>query len=144
MELIKRNTDYALRVLTLMGKHKKGQVIFARDLARSEDVPLVYLHKILQKLQRRGIIKSYRGRFSGGFSIDRELHAISLQEIMEMAQGKFAVNRCFIEHDRCTRVKHCPIHKQLNLVQKNIERTLKKVTLAALVKARIKAEELFK
>lgn len=141
MELIKRNTDYALRVLTLLGKHKKDAVFFARDLADSEEVPLVYLHKILQKLQRRGIIKSYRGRFSGGFSLNRETRKISLPEIMEIAQGKFAINRCFIEHDSCSRIEHCPIHKQLCQVQKNIERALNKVTLAALVKARVKANK---
>ncbi len=140
MELIRRNTDYALRVLTLMGKYKKGHIIFARELAASEGVPLVYLHKILQKLQRRGIIKSYRGRFGGGFSLQQEIRTITLQDIMEIAQGKFAVNRCFIEHDRCTRIKNCPIHKQLHRVQKNIDQALHKVTLAALVKARIQAE----
>jgi Rrf2 family transcriptional regulator, iron-sulfur cluster assembly transcription factor len=139
MELIKRNTDYALRVLTLMGKYKKGHIILARDLAASEGVPLVYLHKILQKLQRRGIIKSYRGRFGGGFSLKQEMSKITLGKIMEIAQGKFAVNRCFIEHDRCSRIKHCPIHRQLRQVQKNIERAFHRVTLAALVKARVKA-----
>ncbi len=141
MELIRRNTDYALRVLTLMGKYKKGHIIFARELAASEGVPLVYLHKILQKLQRQGIIKSYRGRFGGGFSLHREMNKISLQEIMEIAQGKFAINRCFIEHGRCSRSQHCPIHKQLQKVQKDIERALSKVTLATLVKARIKANK---
>lgn len=141
MELIKRNTDYALRVLTLMGKYKKGHIIFARELAASEEVPLVYLHKILQKLQRRGIIKSYRGRFGGGFSLQQDIRQITLQDIIEIAQGKFAINRCFIEHDRCSRTRKCPIHKQLTQVQKNIDRVLHKVTLAALVRARIKAEE---
>ncbi len=141
MELIKRNTDYALRVLTLMGKYKKGHVIFARDLAASEEVPLVYLHKILQKLQRQGIIKSSRGRFGGGFSLKQEMRKITLIKIMEITQGKFAINRCFIKHDRCSRIKHCPIHKQLHQVQKNIESSLNKVTLAALVKARIKANK---
>ncbi|MDD5131239.1 MAG: Rrf2 family transcriptional regulator [bacterium] len=141
MELIKRNTDYALRVLTLMGKYKKGHIIFARELAASEGVPLVYLHKILQKMQRRGIIKSYRGRFGGGFSLNREMRHISLLEIMEISQGKFAINRCFIEHDRCSRIKNCPIHKQLRQVQKNIDKALYKVKLAALVKARLQAEK---
>lgn len=141
MELIKRNTEYALRVLSLMGKYKKGHIIFARELAAREKVPLVYLHKILQKLQRRGIIKSYRGRFGGGFSLSREMHKITLMEIMEIAQGKFAVNRCFIEEDLCPRSKYCPIHKQLHQVQKNIEKALSKVTLEALVKARVKARK---
>ncbi|MDD5259793.1 MAG: Rrf2 family transcriptional regulator [bacterium] len=141
MELIKRNTDYALRVLTLMGKYKKGQIIFAKDLAASEAVPLVYLHKILQQLQRSGIIKSYRGRFGGGFSLNREIKKVSLREIMKIAQGEFALNRCFIDHGCCSRIKHCPIHKQLQQVQKNIDRALNKVTLAGLVKARIQAEK---
>jgi Rrf2 family protein len=141
VELIRRNTDYALRVLTLMGKHKKGHIIYARDLASSEEVSLVYLHKILQKLQRQGIIKSYRGRFSGGFSLAREMQKITLREIMEIVQGKFAINRCFIEKDRCSRIKDCPIHKQLHQVQRIIESSLNKVTLAALVKARTKVNK---
>ena len=99
------------------------------------------MHKILQKMQRRDIIKSYRGRFGGGFSLNRELRNVSLLEIMEIAQGKFAINRCFIEHDRCSRTKHCPIHKQLRQVQENIDRALHKVKLAALVKARVQAEK---
>lgn len=141
MELIKRNTDYALRVLTLMGKYKKGHIIFARDLAASEEVPLLYLHKILQKLQRQGIIRSYRGRFGGGFSLAREIRKITLREIMEIAQGKFAINRCFIEQVRCPRINNCLIHKQLHQVQKNIESALNKITLAALVKVRVKVNK---
>lgn len=144
MELIRRNTDYALRVLTLMGKYKMGHTMFARDLARKEAVPLVYLHKILQRLQQKGIIKSYRGRFGGGFSLNRKIQDISLLDIMEATQGKCAVNRCFVEHSRCSRLDRCPIHHQLRKAQEDINKALYKITLAKLVSARMKVEATIK
>lgn len=135
MELIKRNTDYALRVLTAMGK-APGKVFQAADLSRQGDVPLVFLHKILQKLTRGGLLKSSRGRYNGGFSLTPKALTLTLQEVIQVMQGDFALNRCFVSRNGCSRVSSCKIHRELFSLQKDMEEILKRTTLRDLVRAK--------
>jgi Rrf2 family transcriptional regulator, iron-sulfur cluster assembly transcription factor len=138
MELIRRNTDYALRVLTLMGLSGADKIFYARDLAAAENVPIVFLHKILQKLAAGKILRSHRGRFGGGFSLRGDPGGITLKDIMDIMQGPFAVNRCYLEKGKCQRLKTCPLHRQLLAAQKEIENTLGKLKLDTLTRARAK------
>ena len=138
MELIRRNTDYALRVLTLMGLAEKDKIFYARDLAAREEVPKVFMHKILQKLVAGKILRSHRGRFGGGFSLAADARRISLKDIMDIMQGPFAVNRCYLEKGKCHRMETCPLHRQLQKAQKEIENTLGKLKLDTLTRARVK------
>ena len=65
MKLITRDTDYALRALCFIAKHKK-EIISVDRLAEESKIPRPFLRKILQKLNRAGILKSYKGQ-GGGF-----------------------------------------------------------------------------
>lgn len=142
MELIRRNTDYALRILSQMAKYKKGKIFYARELSAQEQVPVQFLHKILQRLKNKGLVRSYRGRFSGGFALAKTPAEITLKELLEIMQGKFAVNKCFLGDHDCHRKRICPLHQSLNEAQREIEKSLDKITLLALAKARLKSEKL--
>lgn len=120
MEIIRRNTDYAFRALTYLAKNPKA-IVSAGEIASSEDVPIEFLQKILQRFTRSGLVKSHRGA-QGGFSLAREPHEVTVLEVVETMQGKLAVNKCFLGKDGCPRAAECSLkHTWLEVERKFVD-----------------------
>lgn len=106
MELIRRHTDYALRALVYLAA-RPNLVVSAGEIAASEDIPLEFLQKILQRFSKAGIVKSHRGA-QGGFSLAKSPGEVTVLEVVEIMQGQIAVNRCLLGKNGCPRAPHCP------------------------------------
>jgi len=132
MEIIRRNTEYGIRALLHLATHPETMVN-AGEIAEQQDVPIDFLQKILQRFVRSGIVDSYRGA-QGGFSLAKEPREISVLEIVEILQGKLAVNKCFLgEKDGCPRSPKCPLKYNWLDLQQKIADFLKGITLQDLV-----------
>jgi len=108
-------------------------MVNAGEIAEQQDVPIDFLQKILQRFVRSGIVDSYRGA-QGGFSLAKEPREISVLEIVEILQGKLAVNKCFLgEKDGCPRSPKCPLKYNWLDLQQKIADFLKGITLQDLV-----------
>ncbi|MEK6867744.1 MAG: Rrf2 family transcriptional regulator, partial [Nanoarchaeota archaeon] len=60
MRLITRNTDYAMKALCFIAQNnKKKETIPVHELARNLNIPKPFLRKILQVLNKKGLLKSY-------------------------------------------------------------------------------------
>ena len=68
MKLITRDTDYAIRAITYMAKHKESRVS-VKELVKNLKVPRPFLRKILQVLDKKGLLRSYKGK-GGGFLLN--------------------------------------------------------------------------
>jgi len=108
VELIRRNTEYAIRALVHLAG-SPGEVVKAGEIAQAQDIPPDFLQKVLQKLTRAGLVVSHRG-VQGGFSLGRAPEAISVLEVVTVMQGKPAVNKCFLG-DGCPRAPACRLKK---------------------------------
>lgn len=131
MEIIRRNTDYAMRALVYLARHKET-VVNAGEIAVSEEVPIEFLQKILQKFVRTGLVVSHRG-VQGGFSLGREPAQVSVLEIVETMQGKLAVNRCFLGKDACPRAPKCRLKNNWLNIEQSFVDFLSNITLQDLV-----------
>ncbi|MBM3255649.1 MAG: Rrf2 family transcriptional regulator, partial [Candidatus Omnitrophica bacterium] len=70
MKLITRDTDYALRALCFVARSKDG-VVSVSELVDSLKIPKPFLRKSLQLLNKKGVLKSYKG-LGGGFKLTRK------------------------------------------------------------------------
>ncbi len=131
MEVIRRDTEYGIRALVHLASHPGGPVS-AGEIAASQDVPIEFLQKILQKFTRCGFVSSHRGA-QGGFTLAKDPRQISVLEIVEAVQGKIAVNRCFLGRDGCPRAPKCPLKENWFQVEQMIADFLGGVTLQDLV-----------
>jgi Rrf2 family protein len=131
VEIIRRNTEYAIRALVHLAANPEA-VVNAWEIAEAQDVPVEFLQKILQKFVKSGIVESRRG-VRGGFTLARKPDEVSLLEIVEAMQGKLAMNRCFLGRDACPRSPDCPLkHNWLGL-ERQITGHLAGITLQGLV-----------
>jgi Rrf2 family protein len=135
MDVLRRNTDYALRAMMNLTAHYGNEPVSTRSIAAEEDISYQLACKLMQKLQNARLVKSCMGP-KGGFVLAREPNKISLLEVIEAIQGPVTVNRCLLENDACSRQSDCLISERLERLQEYIVNFLKNATLTKLLKSK--------
>lgn len=133
MDIIRRNTDYALRMMNLLADfYRKNEAVSARTLSRDAVVPYPLTCKLLQKLQKKKIVNSLMGP-RGGYLLARHPEQISFYEVIETIQGPISVNRCFLGQYQCPLKGKCPLHRKLIRIQDEIINSLQKTKISELI-----------
>ncbi|MBW8036623.1 MAG: Rrf2 family transcriptional regulator [Planctomycetes bacterium] len=133
MDIVRRNTDYALRAMIHLACNFGTAAVSTRSIADSEDISYQLACKLMQRLNSAGLVKSSMGP-KGGFALSRNPRKINLLEIIVAVQGPVSVNRCLAEGMGCDRQSDCPASEVLEGLQKHIESYLKKATLDKMCK----------
>lgn len=128
MDVIRRNTDYAVRLIIHLAKHYGNGPISTRAAAVEEQVPYQLACKLMQKLNNAKLVTSCMGP-KGGFVLGAEPSKISLLEVVEAIQGPISMNRCVLSEDACPKQTTCTVRGKLASLQKNINSGLAGITL---------------
>jgi len=99
VKLITRNTDYAVRALCYIAEQKQ-EVISGDQLVKSLEMPRPFLRKILQTLNKEGLLNSSKGK-GGGFALALPLEKISLVDVMQIFQRPIRLNECKFKKSDC-------------------------------------------
>ena len=134
MEILRRNTDYAIRAMIHLAKIRAGANVPVQKIAHDEDISYELACKLLQTLKKKKLVKSTMGA-KGGFSLGKQAHEISLYEIIETIQGPVCMNKCFINLKSCKQNKSCPVRKKLKKLQNKLRDELADITLSDILKA---------
>lgn len=135
MDVVRRNTDYAVRLMVNLARQYGHGPVSTRVAASEEDVSYPLACKLMQKLHGSKLIESCMGP-KGGFSIGREPSQITLLEVVEAIQGPISLNRCLLSSDACDRQLDCVVRQKLVGVQQSIVEGLSSITFADLCKSR--------
>jgi Rrf2 family protein len=133
MKLITRDSDYALRALLFLAKHK-GVKVSVNDLVRELQIPRPFLRKIFQVLNKEEILRSFKGS-GGGFLLAKPLNEIFLLDLMRILQGEFRLNECFFKKAKCPNIKNCLLRRKITNIEKYVISQLKNINLASLIKS---------
>ncbi|MBL7068383.1 MAG: Rrf2 family transcriptional regulator [Candidatus Omnitrophica bacterium] len=131
MKLITRDTDYAIRAMCVIAK-RKDKVVSVKDLTDYLKVPRPFLRKILQILNKRGLLKSYKG-IGGGFTIALSPKKISLVKLIEVFQGPIRLSEHKLKKKICPEAKICLLKKRLDNIEKYVKARLEAITLETLI-----------
>ncbi len=132
MNILRQNSDYALRAMVNLAERYDGQVVSVRQLSQEEDIAYPFTAKILQKLAAANLVTSTMGPH-GGFALARRPDQISLLDVVAAVQGNVAVNTCFMPGHTCPRRPNCPISRKIAGLQEQIESYLQNTTLADVI-----------
>lgn len=132
MKLISRNTDYAVRAVCHIAGQKE-RVVSVTDLVKALKIPRPFLRKILQTLNKKGVLISYRGK-GGGFMLGRPSGRIYLLEMVEAFQGPFKLNECTFKKDICPNRKKCFLKKKIDSIEDYVYSQLRSVTVESILK----------
>jgi Rrf2 family protein len=110
---LQRDVEYGL--MGLIDLERLDEPVSARALAARLGVPGELLSKVLQRLQRAGLVTAVRGS-RGGYRLQRPLSEISLREVIEASHGPLAVVDC-LKRGACPQETHCTIRPQAHGLQ---------------------------
>jgi len=139
MDILRRNTDYALRLaVNLAGRYGDGSVS-TRALSDEEDVSYQLACKLMQRLHKEGLVESDMGP-KGGFRLARPPQEVPILAIIEAIQGPLRLNRCLLGDGACQRQDGCPIRARIGRLQEQMDQYLGAVTLGELAQSRRPAQ----
>ena len=121
---------YGLRMVVTLAQ--KGEVTNTAMLAKEMEVSPLYLRQLALPLEKRGIIKSFRGA-KGGYLIAVRPGGISLFEIMQAYDEDFSLLDCIKSPDSCPQSTDCPSRYLWKELSDKLKSTLKGTTLQELI-----------
>ena len=131
MRLITQNTDYAIRALCYMAE-KNGEITSASELSDELQISWSLIRRILQELNKKGLVRSYKGK-GGGFIMEADPQEIFILELMKIFQGPFRFNRCAVNNKSCLNMMKCRLRKKISDIEEYVTSELKPVTIDSLV-----------
>jgi len=132
--MIRRETDYAIRCVLYLAERCDG-VVMVNEISGAMKIPRSFLAKILQKLTKARIVKSYRG-VKGGFRLRKRPADVSLLDVIEAIEGPLAMNKCVIDRRACSMTGSCTVHPVWVEICRSVEKRLKSHTFADLLSLR--------
>lgn len=127
------STEYAIRAVTHLALLPTGTLAGAREISGSENIPMPFLSKILQKLGRRKLVRSFKGQ-RGGYELARPADKISLQDLVGATNGDELEGRCVLGLSQCDECNPCPLHDHWKEIRVQLVTMLERTTVADLAR----------
>ena len=100
-------------------------------MAEATTLPAPVVSKMLKHLAQSGLLASHRGA-KGGYALARRPEAVSVAEIIEALEGPIALMECTAGPGHCEQESSCQLREPWQRINRAVESTLDRVTLADL------------
>ena len=127
MDIIRRNTDYALRAAVELAGRFGQEPVSTKEIADRQQIPYQLACKLMQRLHNAGIAKSEMGP-AGGFMLSKNPSKITVRQLVEIIQGPVRLNNCRL----CRMSRLCVVNPELARLQGKINEFLDGLTLRQL------------
>ena len=98
-------------------------------------MPRPFLRKILQTLNKEGLLTSSKGK-GGGFALAASPEGITLIEVMKIFQGPIKLSEHKFKKSDCPRINDCLLKKKIDEIEKEVIVKLKAITISSILKNR--------
>ena len=131
-----KQTNYAVRMLMYCAANS-DQLSRIPEIAKAYGVSELFLFKILQPLNKAGLVETVRGR-NGGVRLGRTADKITLFDVVKVTEDSFAMAECFEDDGdvECPLIDSCGLNSALRKALNAFFDVLSEYTIDDLVKAR--------
>ncbi len=131
-----KQTNYAVRMLMYCAANT-DQLSRIPEIAKAYGVSELFLFKILQPLNKAGLVETVRGR-NGGVRLGRPAEKITLFDVVKVTEDSFAMAECFDDDGDvdCPLIDSCGLNSALRRALNAFFDVLSEYTIDDLVKAR--------
>jgi len=126
---LSKKADYALMAMKHLAVHPDTSSSSAREIAEQYDIPAELMAKVLQRLARRGLLRSHQGT-RGGYTLARPTSSISIADIIQAIDGPLTVTACSTDDEQCDQYGKCNVRDPLWRIKDRILAALATVSLA--------------
>lgn len=131
---ITHESDYALRIITTIAL--QGGLVDAGTISEMTSVTPRFALKILHKLVKGELIKSYKGA-KGGYTLAKDTESITLKSVIELIDGPIAIASCLDHGEECSLncdKTACVYHHIFDNISLSIAKQLDKISIADVVR----------
>lgn len=133
---ISKLTDYGIVLLAHFAGDEPGATHNAREMAEETALPLPVVSKMLKTLAGAELLESLRGS-KGGYRLAREPAGVTVAEIIQALEGPIALMECTVGPGHCDQEASCPVSEPWQRINRAVQGTLARVTLAELARPRL-------
>jgi len=123
---------YGTRVLLDLALHGGKEPVPLKDIARRQQISLLYLERLIAPLVAAGMIRSTRGA-RGGVRLARSPQEVRLSEVIGLLEGSIVAVGCVGDPDVCPRSELCVTRDVWSELKKAMDGVLESITLQDLV-----------
>jgi len=139
---VSSKTQYALRTVFELAKHRGNGAITLSQIAASQAIPPRFLELIIQQLRQAGFVESRRGN-QGGYFLAKAPEKITAADIIRQMDGSLDPVKCIMGMDE----KDCPLRGRCafiglwNRAKEALEGVYETTTIQDLLDAEANREE---
>ena len=131
MRLTKRS-EYGIIAMKYIASMENGEACSARFIAEYFNLPQEILAKIMQKLVKKGLIRSQKGKH-GGYRLTHRPDQITLGDIIMAVEESLNVVDCSTEKGlKCEQMGLCNIENPMKRIQRDLSNYFNSITLVDL------------
>lgn len=109
--MFNNSTKYAIQmVVFLLKKHGAKEKYTAKEISEKLNIPSPFLSKISQKLVKKGVISSIKGK-GGGFFLTKENLKMSLFDVVLIFENEDVISKCVLGLPECSDENPCVAHQ---------------------------------
>ena len=124
---ITRYTDYSLRVLVYLAS-QGDQLSTIQDISESYDISRNHLMKVVHQLNKKGYIKTVRGK-KGGMTLRMQPADINIGVLIRETEQELGVVECLSSNNACRIAPICGLKGMFSEAVEAFLTTLDKYTL---------------
>jgi Rrf2 family protein len=128
---LSKRADYALMAMKHLAVRGDRGSSSAREIAEQYNIPIELMAKVLQRLVRRGLLRSHQGT-RGGYQLGRGPAQITVADVIQAIDGPVTVTACTTEEGQCEQFSRCNVRDPLFKVRDRILAALAECTIAEL------------
>lgn len=122
-----RKGDYSVRAVIALARAWGDGRRKSRQISRTMAIPPQYLPQLMAPLVGAGLVRATAGP-DGGYELTKDPAEITLLEIVELAEGPVAGDRCLLAGGPCDWVDQCPAHDTWDRAQRALATELRSTT----------------
>lgn len=112
------------------------QLISAREIAESQNIPQRFLRTIVSQFAKLGFINSYQGN-GGGIRLADNAENKTLLEVIEAVEGPIYLNVCMQGEQACQFSVQCAVHQVWHEAQAAVQKIIGGKTLKQLAQVNL-------
>ena len=128
--------EYAVRFMVYLAGRDSGEIISAREIAVSQNIPERFLRSIVSQFAKLGFVNAYQGK-GGGVRLAEGAQNRTLMEVIEAVEGPIYLNVCMQGEDTCAYSDHCAVHLVWREAQDALTRILGGKTISELAQTNL-------
>lgn len=134
--ILSKTTGYGIRALGYMANRGGSAPCSLQEIADREEIPPIYLQKILGQLRRHRLLRSVRG-IGGGYEFEQAPETITLWEIYRVLEPDPYLEGCIIGRGACHEQSGgaCALHDPWIRMREELIEALKRTTVAQVAQA---------